>query len=56
MIYEPDERQLRIDLAAAYRLLAHNGIDDLIYTHTSSGSYSAGRCVLPGNTRRSELA
>ena len=30
-----DERQLRIDLAAAYRLLAHYGMDDLIYTHTS---------------------
>jgi ribulose-5-phosphate 4-epimerase/fuculose-1-phosphate aldolase len=29
------EHALRIDLAAAYRLLAHFGLDDLIYTHTS---------------------
>ncbi|MGF7209905.1 ribulose-5-phosphate 4-epimerase/fuculose-1-phosphate aldolase [Skermanella aerolata] len=35
MMHEADERQLRIDLAAAYRLLAHYGMDDLIYTHTS---------------------
>lgn len=30
------ERQLRIDLAAAYRLAAHFGLDDLIYTHFSA--------------------
>ncbi|MEM8665758.1 MAG: class II aldolase/adducin family protein [Pseudomonadota bacterium] len=26
---------LRVDLAAAYRLLAHYGLDDMIFTHTS---------------------
>ena len=30
------ERRLRIDLAAAYRLAAHYGMDDLIYTHFSA--------------------
>ena len=30
-----DEWQARIDLAAAYRLIAHNGWADLIYNHTS---------------------
>lgn len=30
-----DERALREDLAAAYRLVAHFGMDDLIYTHLS---------------------
>ena len=30
-----DERQLRIDLAAAYRLIHHFGMDDTIYTHLS---------------------
>jgi ribulose-5-phosphate 4-epimerase/fuculose-1-phosphate aldolase len=30
------ERQTRIDLAAAYRLVALNGWDDLIYTHISA--------------------
>ncbi|MFT0173795.1 class II aldolase/adducin family protein [Paraburkholderia mimosarum] len=30
------EQQLRIDLAAAYRLIALNGWDDLIYTHVSA--------------------
>ncbi|WGF89491.1 class II aldolase/adducin family protein [Marinivivus vitaminiproducens] len=29
------EYQLRVDLAAAYRLLAHYGMDDTVYTHTS---------------------
>jgi ribulose-5-phosphate 4-epimerase/fuculose-1-phosphate aldolase len=33
---EDAERQLRIDLAAAYRLAAHFGMDDLIYTHFSA--------------------
>jgi ribulose-5-phosphate 4-epimerase/fuculose-1-phosphate aldolase len=32
----PDERQTRIDLAAAYRLVAHFGWDDLIFTHISA--------------------
>ena len=31
-----DEWQLRIDLAAAYRLVAHHGWDDLIFTHISA--------------------
>lgn len=31
-----EERQTRIDLAAAYRLAAHFGWDDLIYTHISA--------------------
>jgi ribulose-5-phosphate 4-epimerase/fuculose-1-phosphate aldolase len=30
------EQRLRIDLAAAYRLAAHFGMDDLIYTHFSA--------------------
>lgn len=30
------ERRVRIDLAAAYRLVAMNGWDDLIYTHISA--------------------
>lgn len=32
----PDERALREDLAAAYRLIAHFGMDDLIFTHLSA--------------------
>ncbi len=32
----PEERQVRIDLAAAYRLVAHFGWDDLIFTHISA--------------------
>jgi ribulose-5-phosphate 4-epimerase/fuculose-1-phosphate aldolase len=30
------ERQVRTDLAAAYRLIAHFGLDDGIYTHISA--------------------
>lgn len=30
------ERQARVDLAAAYRLVAHYGWDDLIFTHLSA--------------------
>lgn len=33
----PSERQIRIDLAAAYRLAAQRGWDDTIYTHLSAG-------------------
>ncbi|MEM9223359.1 MAG: class II aldolase/adducin family protein [Pseudomonadota bacterium] len=33
--FAPSELALRIDLAAAYRLLAHYRFDDLIFTHTS---------------------
>ena len=32
----PDEWALRVDLAAAYRLVAHYGWDDLIFTHLSA--------------------
>lgn len=31
-----DERQLRIDLAACYRLVAHFGWDDIVFTHISA--------------------
>lgn len=31
----PDEASLRVDLAACYRLVAHFGWDDLIFTHIS---------------------
>lgn len=31
----PEEWDLRVDLAAAYRLIAHHGWDDLIFTHIS---------------------
>jgi len=30
------ERQVRVDLAACYRLVAHFGMDDLIYTHITA--------------------
>jgi ribulose-5-phosphate 4-epimerase/fuculose-1-phosphate aldolase len=32
----PDEWQTRVDLACAYRLAAHHGWDDLIFTHLSA--------------------
>ncbi len=32
----PEEWQARVDLAAAYRVVAHYGWDDLIYTHISA--------------------
>jgi len=35
-LMSPEERQTRIDLAAAYRLVAHFGWDDLIFTHISA--------------------
>lgn len=34
--YSPEEWQLRVELAAAYRLTAKLGIDDLIYNHLSA--------------------
>jgi ribulose-5-phosphate 4-epimerase/fuculose-1-phosphate aldolase len=34
--WSPEERQMRVDLAAAYRLVAHYGWDDLIFTHLSA--------------------
>ena len=30
------ERQVRIDLAACYRLVAHFGMDDIVYTHITA--------------------
>ncbi|AKC71402.1 class II aldolase/adducin family protein [Pandoraea oxalativorans] len=35
-VVSDEERQVRIDLAACYRLVALNGWDDLIYTHISA--------------------
>jgi ribulose-5-phosphate 4-epimerase/fuculose-1-phosphate aldolase len=35
-VISPEERQTRVDLAAAYRLVAHFGWDDLIFTHISA--------------------
>lgn len=32
----PEEWALRVDLAACYRLIAHYGMDDLIYNHASA--------------------
>jgi ribulose-5-phosphate 4-epimerase/fuculose-1-phosphate aldolase len=34
--YAPGEWETRVDLAAAYRLVAHYGWDDLIFTHLSA--------------------
>jgi ribulose-5-phosphate 4-epimerase/fuculose-1-phosphate aldolase len=34
--WSPEERQMRVDLAAAYRLVAYYGWDDLIFTHLSA--------------------
>ncbi len=36
------EWQVRVDLAAAYRLVAHYGWDDLIFTHLSARVPGAG--------------
>jgi len=33
---DPKEWEIRCDLAAAYRLIAHFGMDDLIFTHLSA--------------------
>ncbi|WP_144183000.1 class II aldolase/adducin family protein [Elioraea rosea] len=40
--HAPSERDLREDLAAAYRLIARFGMDDLIYTHLSARLPGAG--------------
>ena len=32
----PEEWQVRVDLACAYRLVAHYGWDDLVFTHLSA--------------------
>lgn len=36
MTHERTEREVRIDLAAAYRMAAQNGWDDTVYTHLSA--------------------
>ncbi len=41
---DPQEWEIRCDLAAAYRLIAHFGMDDLIFTHLSAR--------LPGDEHR----
>ncbi len=33
---EPGERDVRVDLAACYRLIAHFGMDDLVYSHVTA--------------------
>src|SRR5689334_12076416 len=35
-LVSPEEWQVRVDLAAAYRLVAHYGWDDLVFTHLSA--------------------
>jgi ribulose-5-phosphate 4-epimerase/fuculose-1-phosphate aldolase len=35
-LVSPEEWQMRVDLAACYRLIAHYRWDDVIYTHTSA--------------------
>src|SRR5215468_7632620 len=35
-LVSPEEWQVRVDLAACYRLVAHYGWDDMIYTHISA--------------------
>lgn len=41
-----EEWQARIDLAAAYRLIAHHGWDDVIYNHSSMRVPGEERCFL----------
>src|SRR5689334_25436360 len=35
-LVSPEEWQVRVHLAAAYRLVAHYGWDDLVFTHISA--------------------
>ncbi len=42
----PTEREVREDLAAAYRLIAHFGMTDLIFTHLSARLPGAGHRFL----------
>jgi ribulose-5-phosphate 4-epimerase/fuculose-1-phosphate aldolase len=42
----PEEWRLRVDLAAAYRLVARFGWDDLVFTHISAAS-AGHRARLP---------
>ena len=43
---DPQEWEVRCDLAAAYRLIAHYGMDDLIFTHLSARLPGEGHRVL----------
>jgi ribulose-5-phosphate 4-epimerase/fuculose-1-phosphate aldolase len=43
---QPTEAQVRIDLAAAYRLSAQRGWDDTIYTHLSAAVPAEPGCYL----------
>lgn len=45
----PEEWALRVDLAAAYRLVAHYGWDDLIFTHLSARA-CRGRSITSSST------
>ena len=42
----PDEWRVRVDLAAAYRLVAHFGWDDLVFTHISARVPGQGHAFL----------
>ncbi len=44
--YEPSEQEVREDLAAAYRLIAHFGMTDTVYTHLSARLPGAGNRFL----------
>lgn len=54
----PDEAQVRIDLAAAYRLAAQHGWDDTIYTHLSAAVPGQPGCYLinPFGARFDEIS
>jgi ribulose-5-phosphate 4-epimerase/fuculose-1-phosphate aldolase len=41
-----EEWQARVDLAACYRLVAHYGWDDLIFTHISARAPGPADCFL----------
>src|SRR6185369_15420972 len=43
-LVSPEEWQVRVDLAAAYRLVADYGWDDLVFTHISAREDA--RCVM----------
>ena len=43
---ELTERDMRVDLAACYRLIAHFGMDDLVYSHITARVPGAGHQYL----------
>ena len=49
-----EEWQLRVDLAACYRLVAHYGWDDLIFTHISA-RVAGARASLPDQPVRDDV-